>query len=57
MKNRSLTITPPLGLFEEIAEFDDLVELEQVEDLEDIAAVEDLAESDVSGYEADEEEA
>jgi 16S rRNA processing protein RimM len=57
MKNRSLTITPPLGLFEEIAEFDDIVELEQVEDLEDIAAVEDLAESDVIGYEADEEEA
>ena len=55
MKNRSLTITPPLGLFEEIAEFEDIVELEQVEDLEDIGAVEDLAESDVSGN--DEEEA
>ena len=57
MKNRSLTITPPLGLFEEIGEFEDLVELEQVEDLEDIGAVEDLAESDVIGYEQDEEEA
>lgn len=55
MKSRSLTITPPLGLFEEIAEFEDIVELEQVEDLEDIGAVEDLAESDVSGN--DEEEA
>jgi hypothetical protein len=56
MKNRSVTITPPLGLFEEIGEFEDLVELEQVEDLEDIGAVEDLAESDVIGYQETEDE-
>ena len=57
MKNRSLTITPPLGLFEEIAELDDVVELEQVEDLEDIGAVEDLAETDVAADSENEEEA
>ena len=56
IKNRSVTITPPLGLFEEIGEFEDLVELEQVEDLEDIGAVEDLAESDVVGHEETEDE-
>jgi 16S rRNA processing protein RimM len=56
IKNRSVTITPPLGLFEEIGEFEDLVELEQVEDLEDIGAVEDLAESDVVGYSETEDE-
>ncbi len=56
VKAGTLTVTPPAGLFEELAELDDVVELQQAEDLEDTGGADDLAESDVTDFE-DEEEA
>ncbi len=56
VKAGTLTVTPPAGLFEELAELYDVVELQQAEDLEDTGGADDLAESDVTDFE-DEEEA